>query len=809
MKCGLIKSTNQEEVPLKNISVNVEIQGFVSNTESTLLYENSSDETFEATFFFPLDDQSAVYNFEAEIEGRIIVAECQEIEQAKKTYEDAIQAGRSAFILEEDRNTGDIFKCTVGNVPAKTDVKIKLSYVSDLTIEADKSVKYVLPIVLNPRYSPEGSAQNTEKPNDAINFTKGSEIPYSLECAVHLTSDYVINDVKANKYDVNVEYEDNEKKRAKATLRESFKFDCDLTFLVFYDLTFEPHMVLEQGSKDKDGYLSQDVVMLNFYPELKDVEFSGNAEYIFVVDRSGSMGGKRIIQAKETLHLFLKSLPVGSYYNIVSFGSSYKTLFKKSQEYSKSSLDEGLQLQKSMGADLGGTEILAPFKWIYEQDILPGYPRQIFLLTDGSVWNTDEVIKLVKDNVNTTRVFTFGIGDGASTSLVKGLADAGKGKSEFVTGSDNLRAKVMSSLKCSMQPSISDLDLQWNLPKGVSAVKIPKQFPPVFADEKFVVYALLQNMPSIIEPNYGAVLTGTSGQRNLEYHLHFPTTHTSSMSLTLHRLAAKLQIKELQNEKPTEDLNADALKNHVVLMSVSANVVSRHTAFVGVDKQNKEAIKISKVYNIGSTSDQVGMGLYSRQMMCMSAPMMCMSAPMPARRKVASAQCPQMNIRKKSRGKAKMKKLAAPPPPAPETAEIMELCDADEDEDVGVVAELGSCDGPAVAAAVSASQNSGGRERTAMAMVKLQTFNGSWLLESTLAHLIGKSLDDLKKHLGVQFQSAEILATVLALAWLRKYCMESFAEWEMIESKAEKWLQGESLNGKSVNELINLAAKEV
>mmetsp|Transcript_28188 Transcript_28188/g.24984 ORF Transcript_28188/g.24984 Transcript_28188/m.24984 type:complete len:108 (-) Transcript_28188:234-557(-) len=53
-------------------------------------------------------------------------------------------------------------------------------------------------------------------------------------------------------------------------------------------------------------------------------------EYIFLIDRSGSMSGTSIKVARETLVYFLKSLPKNSYFNVVSFGSSYKYLFNES-----------------------------------------------------------------------------------------------------------------------------------------------------------------------------------------------------------------------------------------------------------------------------------------------------------------------------------------------------------------------------------------------------------------------------------------------------------------------------------------------
>jgi len=68
-------------VPLKSIDVQLTVRGFVGNVVTTLLYKNTEQNPIEAVFEFPIDDQSAVYQFEAKIEDRVIVAECKEKKQ--------------------------------------------------------------------------------------------------------------------------------------------------------------------------------------------------------------------------------------------------------------------------------------------------------------------------------------------------------------------------------------------------------------------------------------------------------------------------------------------------------------------------------------------------------------------------------------------------------------------------------------------------------------------------------------------------------------------------------------------------------
>jgi hypothetical protein len=61
-------------------------------------------------------------------------------------------------------------------------------------------------------------------------------------------------------------------------------------------------------------------------------------EYIFLIDRSGSMADKPILLAVEALKLFLHSLPLGSKFNVVSFGSIFTKLFPESVDYDEKNL---------------------------------------------------------------------------------------------------------------------------------------------------------------------------------------------------------------------------------------------------------------------------------------------------------------------------------------------------------------------------------------------------------------------------------------------------------------------------------------
>lgn len=98
---------------------------------------------------------------------------------------------------------------------------------------------------------------------------------------------------------------------------------------------------------------------------------------------------------------------------------------------------------------------------------------EVFLLTDGEIWDQDKLFGLINEHVEQSkgavRVFTLGIGSGASSALVEGAARAGKGFSQSVADNEKMDKKVIRMLKGSLLPHINDysLDIKYDKPESV------------------------------------------------------------------------------------------------------------------------------------------------------------------------------------------------------------------------------------------------------------------------------------------------------------------------------------------------------
>ena len=180
----------------------------------------------------------------------------------------------------------------------------------------------------------------------------------------------------------------------------------DIVMLVQPKEAHQPLVIVEPGfSNGENEFQKSAVIMVSFFPEFKGDSscLQAACEFVFVVDRSGSMQGSYIKDAAQTLLLFLKSIPEGCFFNVIGFGSSYERLFPESVLYNQSNMEKAVEHAKCLQANLGGTELFDPLRDIFSHAPMKGLPRQVFVLTDGAVSNTESVIKLVAKNSSNSR----------------------------------------------------------------------------------------------------------------------------------------------------------------------------------------------------------------------------------------------------------------------------------------------------------------------------------------------------------------------------------------------------------------------
>ncbi|CAM2102616.1 unnamed protein product [Caretta caretta] len=522
--CGLLTRFNKP-VPLRSSSVTVLIRGFVADVGCELLYRNEEPRPVEAVFIFPVDTEAAVYAFQARLGGTCIQAQLREKKQAQELYGDTLAAGQSSFLLQQEGAGGDVFSCSLGNLPPGEEAALTLRYVCELPLEPDGAARYVLPAVLRPRYTPDG--WDRADVTQAVPRVPQGALPYTLSLSATLQSPHGIDRVLSNCSLTPLSYTAGNRTSAQVSLAQAPPWDRDVELLVYYAEPHKPSVVLEARLPEAEpgSLMGNPAVMVTLLPSLPEAVpgQSPAGEFIFLLDRSGSMecpmdgqdrSPKRIDSAKETLVLLLKSLPLGCYFNIYGFGSHFESF----------------------------------------------YP-----------------------------CFSFGIGAGASTALVKGIARAAGGSAEFITGQDRMQPKALQSLKRALQPAVTGISLSWDLPPGMEAELLGRGPEVIFPGQRCLIYAQLRGQPQPTDTAVGCVTLQYRVQdQTYKEMLQFPLQPQDGDRLPVHRLAAMSLLLELEG---AVGAGSEEDRHRALETSLSSGVVCSVTAYVGVDTEWRQPVQ--------------------------------------------------------------------------------------------------------------------------------------------------------------------------------------------------------------------------
>jgi Ca-activated chloride channel family protein len=566
-KVGLVGADGRA-VALAGVRIDASLTGSGVEVTVTQRYRNAEAAPIEAVYVFPLEEGAAVCGFAARVGGAVVRGRVEDRESAFARYDDAMMDGHGAFLLDQERP--DVFTASVGNLRPGEQIELQIRYVALARREGD-ALRLSIPTTVSPRYVPRATAPEVGEPDgERVNPERWPSVPYGLALSVDVELGRALRRLESPSHPIRTTLREG---GARVELsQEEAALDRDVVLLVEPE---EPARPMALVASEPDG---RRVAMVTFLPELPVSE--GGHEVIFVLDCSGSMGGSSIEQAKRALQLCVRALGPEDTFDIVRFGSEHAALWGAPRRFDEAALDEATRHVASIRADLGGTEILAPMRSVLERRADPSRPRRVLLLTDGQVANEAEVIALARDHASSARVFTFGIGAGASEHLVRGVARASRGASEMIAPGERIEPKVMRTFQRVRTPALDDVRVDWG---GLEVEQAPTRTPPVFAGDALTVLAR-------IERGQATEVSLIAGERRFTAPIDL---ERASAGGPLPVLWARERIRELEDGERRGSAQQrgglERRKAAIVELATRYGLASSETSFVAVEERPADA----------------------------------------------------------------------------------------------------------------------------------------------------------------------------------------------------------------------------
>ena len=264
---------------------------------------------------------------------------------------------------------------------------------------------------------------------------------------------------------------------------------------------------------------------------------------------------------------------------------------------------------------MGGTNILDPLKAIYEEkrDPSENLARHLFLLTDGGVENTDDVIDLIRENNTHTRVHTFGIGYSASPRLIFEGAVAGLGSTYHSSELDpKLNSKVINCLRKAAKPCYTQLGINWGENKEALKYEVSElQSKNYYEDEPFhlnVIFDKEKLVKSKAEFRFYNTLTSKVDTYNIDID---PSKMIEVKDNELARASFQFAATDYinlnkQNKKNLEDSKEiDLIDKEILKVALEYSILTQETSFFGKIKNKKKSGKELKSVTIPAPIPQI------------------------------------------------------------------------------------------------------------------------------------------------------------------------------------------------------------
>ncbi len=431
--------------------VTVDIRGSVAVTHVDQEFRNDHPFPVEGTYVFPLPPGAVVQEFTLWVDDRPVEGEVLPADRARELYLDYLRRNQDPALLEYLGR--DTFQARVFPIPPRGTRRIELEYTELLT--------------------PEGGVYRYHYPLDTERF---SYRPLEkVEIELSLSGPAPLGAVYSPSHKVTVLRQ--EPTRATVSYAEEDVVP-NRDFLLYYSLAQEAVglSLLTYATEGEDGWF-----LLLATPAL----VQGDAipkDIVLVLDKSGSMEGKKIQQAKAATRYILEHLGEGDRFGLIAFNEDVDRLTEGLVEATPDRIAAAVAEVDKIYAD-GWTNIhgalLSAMDWLSPSD----RPKYVIFLTDGlpTAGETDTgliVGDVTAANAAGARLFAFGVGYDVDPQLLDLLAQKNRGATSYVTPQEDLEGVLTSFYSKIAQPALTGLSLNV---KGVTLYDYyPAELPDLF-----------------------------------------------------------------------------------------------------------------------------------------------------------------------------------------------------------------------------------------------------------------------------------------------------------------------------------------
>lgn len=423
---GHMESDSRENISLKSVSISGEVEGLLFSSTIRQEYKNDTDKALEIIYTFPLGWGTSLLGLQATIGEKRLTGEVVKTSEAEEKYEKAVKDGDSAIMVQQSAQ--GLYTANLGNIKAGETVVVEIHCARLLRFEQGQ-VRLCIPTVIGERYGDPHCAGSLA-PHESAKVDAGAHYPFTLELTIK--GDMAKSAVSCPSHPANIKtLEDG----LCVSLEAGAALDRDF-ILLLRDISGTSHALCVP-----DGDMC--MVAGSFAPELPQ-KIASPLGLKILVDCSGSMSGSSIAEAQKGLGKVLSLLRPEDQIAYSRFGSEVEHLTRCLLPCTPENIEKLSKAIDATSADMGGTEMEAALRSTFQDiagDAKNEVPPLVLLITDGDVWEVENIIATAKASGH--RIFAIGVGYAPAESLLRDMAIQTGGACEFVSPQENMAEAIV------------------------------------------------------------------------------------------------------------------------------------------------------------------------------------------------------------------------------------------------------------------------------------------------------------------------------------------------------------------------------